>query len=95
MTPPDTIVAIASPAGRGAVGVIRISGADVPRIAGIYISGTSIGGFCGRFIPGMLSDLIGWRRPDRYDEHQRAAAVDLQLHEHDFVEPGFLRYAEL
>jgi predicted MFS family arabinose efflux permease len=35
--------------------------ADVPRIAGIYISGTSIGGFFGRFIPGMLSDLIGWR----------------------------------
>jgi YNFM family putative membrane transporter len=35
--------------------------ADVPRIAGIYISGTSIGGFCGRFIPGMLSDLVGWR----------------------------------
>src|SRR5580692_1804249 len=35
--------------------------ADVPRIAGLYISGTSIGGFCGRFIPGMLSDLIGWR----------------------------------
>ncbi len=34
---------------------------DVPRVAGIYISGTSIGGFCGRFIPGMLSDLIGWR----------------------------------
>src|SRR6204780_4838774 len=35
--------------------------ADVPRVAGIYISGTSIGGFCGRFIPGMLADLIGWR----------------------------------
>lgn len=33
MTPSDTIVAIASPAGRGAVGVIRISGADVPRVA--------------------------------------------------------------
>jgi tRNA modification GTPase len=33
VTPSDTIVAIASPAGRGAVGVIRISGADVPRIA--------------------------------------------------------------
>ncbi|MDB6082493.1 MAG: tRNA modification GTPase TrmE, partial [Gammaproteobacteria bacterium] len=30
---PDTIVAIASPAGRGAVGIIRISGAEVPRIA--------------------------------------------------------------
>jgi MFS transporter, YNFM family, putative membrane transport protein len=35
--------------------------ADVPRVAGLYISGTSIGGFCGRFIPGLLTDLIGWR----------------------------------
>ena len=33
MTPSDTIVAIASPLGRGAVGVIRISGSDVPRVA--------------------------------------------------------------
>ena len=33
MTPSDTIVAIASPAGRGAVGVIRISGSEVPRVA--------------------------------------------------------------
>ena len=33
----------------------------MPRVAGLYISGTSIGGFCGRFIPGMLTDLIGWR----------------------------------
>jgi tRNA modification GTPase len=33
VTPPDTIVAIASPAGRGAVGVIRVSGAEVPRVA--------------------------------------------------------------
>jgi tRNA modification GTPase len=30
---PDTIVAIASPAGRGAVGVVRVSGTEVPRIA--------------------------------------------------------------
>ncbi len=30
---PDTIVAVASPAGRGAVGIIRVSGAAVPRIA--------------------------------------------------------------
>src|ERR1700761_2019706 len=35
--------------------------ADVPRIAGIYIPGSSIGGFCGRFIPGFFADLIGWR----------------------------------
>ena len=30
----DTIVAIATPAGRGGIGVIRISGPDAPRIAG-------------------------------------------------------------
>jgi MFS transporter, YNFM family, putative membrane transport protein len=34
---------------------------DVVRVAGIYISGSSIGGFCGRFIPGLLTDAIGWR----------------------------------
>jgi tRNA modification GTPase len=33
VTAPDTIVAIASPAGRGAVGIVRVSGAEVPRIA--------------------------------------------------------------
>jgi len=35
--------------------------ADVPRVAGIYISGSSLGGFSGRFIPGVLTDLVGWR----------------------------------
>ena len=34
---------------------------DVTRVAGIYISGSSVGGFCGRFIPGLLTDAIGWR----------------------------------
>jgi predicted MFS family arabinose efflux permease len=34
---------------------------DVARVAGLYVSGASIGGFSGRFIPGMLADLIGWR----------------------------------
>jgi tRNA modification GTPase len=33
VAPPDTIAALASAPGRGAVGVIRVSGADVPRIA--------------------------------------------------------------
>lgn len=33
MTPPDTIAAIATPAGRGAIGVIRVSGGAVPRVA--------------------------------------------------------------
>jgi predicted MFS family arabinose efflux permease len=35
--------------------------ADVPRVAGIYVAGSSVGGFCGRFIPGVFADLIGWR----------------------------------
>jgi predicted MFS family arabinose efflux permease len=35
--------------------------AEVPRVAGLYISGSSIGGFSGRFIPGVLTDLVGWR----------------------------------
>lgn len=29
--------------------------------AGVYTSGASIGGFSGRFITGILADLIGWR----------------------------------
>src|SRR3954453_16700743 len=35
--------------------------AQGPAVAGIYIAGSSLGGFCGRFIPGALHDLIGWR----------------------------------
>jgi len=34
---------------------------DVARIAGVYVTGASIGGFSGRFIPGILTDAIGWR----------------------------------
>jgi MFS transporter, YNFM family, putative membrane transport protein len=34
---------------------------DVPRVAGLFISGSSIGGFCGRFITGIVADLAGWR----------------------------------
>ena len=34
---------------------------DVARVAGIYVTGASIGGFSGRFIPGVLTDIIGWR----------------------------------
>ena len=29
--------------------------------AGVYTSGASLGGFSGRFVTGILSDLIGWR----------------------------------
>jgi MFS transporter, YNFM family, putative membrane transport protein len=35
--------------------------AKVAGVAGIYVAGSSIGGFSGRFIPGLLGDLIGWR----------------------------------
>jgi predicted MFS family arabinose efflux permease len=34
---------------------------DATAATGIYTSGASIGGFSGRFITGILSDLIGWR----------------------------------
>ena len=33
----------------------------VPGAAGVYIAGSSLGGFCGRFVPGVLGDLVGWR----------------------------------
>jgi predicted MFS family arabinose efflux permease len=34
---------------------------EVAAMAGVYTSGASIGGFCGRFLTGALTDLIGWR----------------------------------
>ncbi|MBK5960949.1 hypothetical protein CCR97_22490 [Rhodoplanes elegans] len=35
--------------------------AEVPGVAGIYMMGSSLGGFSGRLIPGILTDLVGWR----------------------------------
>jgi YNFM family putative membrane transporter len=35
--------------------------AEVPGVAGLFISGSSIGGFCGRFVTGAVADLFGWR----------------------------------
>jgi YNFM family putative membrane transporter len=35
--------------------------AEVAGMAGIYTSGATIGGFSGRFVTGVLADLIGWR----------------------------------
>src|SRR5581483_1984516 len=34
---------------------------QVAGVTGIYIAGSSIGGFSGRFLPGVLNDLVGWR----------------------------------
>ena len=34
---------------------------QVAGVAGIYIAGSSLGGFSGRFVPGLLGDLFGWR----------------------------------
>jgi predicted MFS family arabinose efflux permease len=34
---------------------------EVAGIAGVYVTGSSIGGFAGRMVPGALADLIGWR----------------------------------
>src|SRR5262249_58954122 len=36
--------------------------AEVPGVAGIYITGASIGGVFGRLVPGGGGDLAGWRR---------------------------------
>jgi predicted MFS family arabinose efflux permease len=35
--------------------------ADVPHVAGLFISGSSVGGFTGRFVSGVVADLAGWR----------------------------------
>jgi predicted MFS family arabinose efflux permease len=35
--------------------------AEVPRIAGLFVSGSSVGGFFGRFVTGGIADLLGWR----------------------------------
>jgi len=35
--------------------------AEVPRVAGLFISGSSVGGFCGRFVTGAVADIFGWR----------------------------------
>ncbi|HEY7664874.1 MAG TPA: MFS transporter [Xanthobacteraceae bacterium] len=35
--------------------------AQVAGAAGVYIAGSSLGGFAGRFVPGVLGDFIGWR----------------------------------
>jgi MFS transporter, YNFM family, putative membrane transport protein len=35
--------------------------AEVPGITGLYVAGSGLGGFAGRFITGILADLTGWR----------------------------------
>jgi YNFM family putative membrane transporter len=35
--------------------------AEVAAAAGLYTAGASLGGFSGRFVTGILADLIGWR----------------------------------
>ena len=36
--------------------------AEAAGAAGFYFMGSSLGGFCGRLIPGVLADLLGWRQ---------------------------------
>jgi MFS transporter, YNFM family, putative membrane transport protein len=35
--------------------------AEATGVTGLYMSATSIGGFCGRFFSGVLADTVGWR----------------------------------
>lgn len=34
---------------------------EVAGVAGVYVTGSSIGGFAGRMVPGVLADLVSWR----------------------------------
>ncbi len=34
---------------------------EVTRVAGLYTAGSSCGGFCGRLVPGFVTDLLDWR----------------------------------
>ena len=34
---------------------------EVAGVAGLYVSASSLGGFCGRMVPGLVGDLAGWR----------------------------------
>jgi YNFM family putative membrane transporter len=34
--------------------------AEVPGITGLYVAGSSLGGFAGRFVTGIVADLAGW-----------------------------------
>jgi MFS transporter, YNFM family, putative membrane transport protein len=35
--------------------------AEVVGVAGVYVSASSLGGFCGRLVPGLVGDVAGWR----------------------------------
>jgi len=35
--------------------------AEVVGVAGLYVSASSLGGFCGRLVPGIVGDVAGWR----------------------------------
>ena len=35
--------------------------AEVAGVTGLYVTGSSVGGFAGRMVPGALADLVGWR----------------------------------
>jgi MFS transporter, YNFM family, putative membrane transport protein len=34
---------------------------EVAGVAGLYVSASSLGGFCGRMVPGVFGDMFGWR----------------------------------
>jgi predicted MFS family arabinose efflux permease len=35
--------------------------AEVAGVAGLYVSASSLGGFCGRLVSGIIGDVAGWR----------------------------------
>ena len=67
---------------------------DVARVAGLYISGSSVGGFCGRFFTGLIADLLGWRASFAFIALVTLAAATLVAltltRERNFVRSGGL-----
>lgn len=39
----------------------RWSGATVTEVTSLYVAGTVLGGFAGRFVTGVMTDYVGWR----------------------------------
>lgn len=39
----------------------RWSGATVTEVTSLYVAGTVLGGFAGRFVTGMMTEYVGWR----------------------------------
>ncbi len=40
---------------------VRWSGGAVSEVTSVYVAGTILGGFCGRFLTGLVTEYADWR----------------------------------